>query len=367
MILDFAAYLLGFILLMFALTNYQKVMQYGSKIIFSSLIFLLIFNTYVYITAVMQLYGTDAIAFSHYAVILLLEGKNPYAQSLVPALERFNVPLYFLTPTISGGWIENLNYPALHFLIFVPFVLLGLSDMRWVIFIFHLATLIVIYFATPKKLKPVILVPLFAFPDLMDFTGGGVTDFLWVLPIVLMAIYMEDIKKSAIFFGLACGIKQTPWMLAPFIPIWIWKKRSDLPSRRRLAEIGKFTLIAAITFLLPNLYFMVINPGAWFSGAFSPIIAGLIPFGQGFSTLSQAGTVNLAAMFFTIAVVLVLIVLMLNYYIHFDKLEYALWVFPAIVLWFSYRSLQNYFVYWIPPLLVAFGAWYEKFVEKEES
>jgi len=367
MALDFAAYLWGFILLAFALTNYRKTMEHGTKIIFYSLVFLLIFNTYVYVTAVMQMYGTDAIAFSHYAAELFLQGRNPYTQDLVPALEKFNVPLYFLTPTISGGWISNMTYPALHFLIFVPFVLIGLSDMRWVVFFFHLATIVIIYSVSPKKLKPLTLIPLFAFPNLMDFTGGGVTDFLWTLPIVLMALYMEDLNKSAIFFGLACSIKQTPWMLAPFIPIWFWKKKEHLPVRLRLIEIGKFASIVAATFLITNLYFIIINPTAWFYGAFSPMLGGLIPFGHGLSTLTQAGAVSLSEIFFTVCVIAVMILLLVYYCIHFDKLEYAVWIFPAIILWFSYRSLQNYFIFWIPPLVISFIKWYDNWVEKKET
>jgi hypothetical protein len=39
---------------------------------------------------------------------------------------------------------------------------------------------------------------------------------------------------------------------------------------------------------------------------------------------------------------------------------------PAIIMWFGYRSLQNYFIYWSPMLLVAAFAWWDEEAPTEE-
>ena len=57
-------------------------------------------------------------------------------------------------------------------------------------------------------------------------------------------------------------------------------------------------------------------------------------------------------------VVAVALVLIVNYYVYFDKLRYMLWIFPGIILWFSYRALTNYIIYWTPLMLVSVILWY---------
>lgn len=364
MILCFAAYIIGFILLLFSIANYEEVTEYKSAIFFS-LIFYLIFHVYVGIRVVSKVYGTDAIAFCHYAAQLFLTGQNPYSKSMLPALEKFGVPSQFLTPGLNGTYVSRLNYPALSFLIYVPFITAGISDMRWVELLFHFATVTVIYFKAPKNLRPIILLPLFIFSSLMDFTGGGLTDFLWTFPIVLTAIYIDNLRISAVLYGIACSIKQTPWVAAPFILILLWKERAKLNFKSRLREAAKFIAIAIGVFIVTNVYFIILNPNAWLQGVLTPISGGLIPFGQGLSTLSQSGAALLPQLFFTICTLLTMIFLMVAYYLKYDKMKYALWLFPAIILWFSYRGLQNYYVYWLPPLLVSFSQWFEEKVKSE--
>ncbi len=62
---------------------------------------------------------------------------------------------------------------------------------------------------------------------------------------------------------------------------------------------------------------------------------------------------------FSVLVVAVSVVLVVNYYVYFDKLRYVLWIFPGIILWFSYRALTNYIIYWIPLMLVSIILWYK--------
>lgn len=362
----FITFLVGFGLLFLSVLDLHKTRKY-CILIFLSLILSLIFSVYVYTQIVIKVYGTDSLAFSHYSASLVLEGKNPYEHSMLPALEEYEVPPQFTTPMIDGLAVERTSYPALSFLIYVPFVWMGLTDMRWVTLLFHVAALSVIYSRSPPVLRPLIILPLFIVPSFLDYTGGAVTDFLWVVPLVLMVIYMRRTDISGVMFGLACCIKPTPWFLAPFLLVWLWKSNESSELKRQLIQLGKFSAISMATFLAFNLLFIIDNPNAWYLGVSAPISGEMIPFGIGLSILTQIDMVSLPQSFYTVSAVVILITLLLNYYLHFDRIKYAIWLFPAIILWFSYRSLQNYFIYWIPLLAISFSIWYAGLPAQEEG
>lgn len=359
-------YLVGFGLLFLSILDVDKTKKY--RIVISlSLVFSLILSVYVYTQIAMKVYGTDSMAFTHYSASLVLQGENPYEHSMLPALEEYGVPPQFTTPMLNGLAVDVASYPALSFLIYVPFTWMGLMDMRWVTLLFHVATLGVIYFKSPPVLKPLIMLPLFIVPSFLDYTAGAVTDFLWVFPLALMVIYMGRIELSGVLFGLACSIKQGPWLLVPFVLVWLWKSNESLDLKHRLIQLGKFSAIAGATFLAFNLPFIIDNPNAWYFGVSAPILGDMIPWGSGLSILTQIDMVSLPKSFYTLSAVLVLLTLLVNYYIHFDRIKYALWLFPAIILWFSYRSLQSYFVYWIPLLTMSLSMWYASLPAREEG
>ena len=360
------SYLVGFGLLFLSILDVDKTKKYRI-VIFLSLVFSLILSVYVFTQITMKVYGTDSMAFTHYSASLVLQGENPYEHSMLPALEKYGVPPQLTTPMLDGLAVDLASYPALSFLIYVPFDWIGLTDMRWVTLLFHVATLTVIYFKSPSILKPLILLPVFIMPSLLDYTAGAVTDFLWVFPLVLMVIYVRRIELSGIPFGLACSIKQGPWLLVPFLLVWLWKSDESLGFKHRLIKLGKFSAISLAVFLVFNLPFIIDNPNAWYLGVSAPITSDMIPFGSGLSLLPQFGLVSLPQAFYTISAVLVLLTLLVNYYLHFDRIKYAIWLFPAIILWFSYRSLQSYFVYWIPLLTMSFSIWYASLPAREEG
>jgi len=297
-------------------------------------------------------YRTDALAFTHYAADLFVErGLNPYPLDLQDALYRFKVDPLYITLTPSGDISTNLAYPALHFLAFVPFVAAGLRDMRWVIFLFEIATAITLYYNAPKELRPIVLLPIFVSADLaIDFNAGSVTDFLWVLPMVWTALSMSDPFRSGIFYGIACAVKQGPWIVAPFTLTWMFNlKHGSLIVR--VSNVLKFVGAAAVSFALPNLLFVAKDPWAWFSGVLTPASGELVLLSQGLSMLTQAGIAPLPSMFYLGTTAALFLTLVANYFVYFDKLKHSIWIFPAVTMWFSHRALQNYFMYWIPVMV----------------
>lgn len=306
-------------------------------------------------------YRTDVLAFSQYAAMLFAnQGLNPYLQDMSKSLAIFAVQPSDLTPLSTGVPATNFQYPALQFLVFVPFVLLGLKDMRWVLVAFELGVLFTLYWKSPDALRPMIILPLFAGTDLMiNFTASSVTDMLWVLPLLFAAFNLKKPGISGVYYGLASAFKQIPWLLAPFLLIYFIQSSPGLP-REKLLKAGKFAVPAALVFFGLNLPFIVGAGFTWLSDVLTPISSNLVILSQGPSVLTQVGALPVGRIFYTVLALGVLLVLLVNFYVSFDKLKFIFWIFPGIILWFSYRSLTNYVIYWLPLMLVSLILWYNE-------
>jgi len=322
-----------------------------------SLIFIALFSAYTISEIFYKgVYRTDSMALTHYAAYFWnFYAWNPYPVDLRHALEVFSVAADYLTFTPSGDIITKLNYPALHFLVYYPFIISGLKDMRWVTFLFQIVSIAYIYAKAPKNLRALMIIPIFAGSDLaINFSAGCLTDFLWVLPMLVVIFEFKDDKLSGTFYGLACAIKQVPWLLAPFLIIWKWKEGTNAKEKKTgLHKVIIFSATALVFFLIPNIFFILKDPTAWFNGISQPVFGNLLVVSQGFSMLTQIGLVPLPVEFYTICVLTVFAALLVNYFVYFDRLKYTLWIYPAIIMWFSFRGLQNYFIYWIPLLIAS--------------
>ena len=347
-------YALAFALFLLATMNTKGIMKLRD-VGFASLILTTAVSWYV-VTQVEHpaAYQTDALAFVHYSAILLSRGVNPYPQDLQSALSMFSVSPEFITLTPNGNLVSTLNYPALQVIAFLPAVWAGLVDARIIIYLFEIATMVIVYIWSPKEIRPLALIPLFAGSDLaINFSAGSIADFIWVLPVVLMVVYMERPLMAGVMFGLACAVKQTPWLLAPFLLIWFFRSGMSLGLHSRLKRVGMFTAGGVVAFLIPNLWFMLNDFGAWYSGVVTPAFGNLVVLSQGLSLITLASGVPLPPVFYLIATLVVAATLIVEYYVYFEHLALALWAFPAIILWFSYRGLQNYFIFWTPLLVMS--------------
>jgi uncharacterized membrane protein len=353
-ILILVSYGIAFVLFVLATTNSSTVLRFRDMAL-AALVFTMLVSWYV-ITEVEYpgAYQTDALAFAHYSAILFTKGVNPYTQDLQSALAMFSVDPQFITLTPNGGIVSNLNYPALQFLLLVPVVWLGLHDARIVVYLFEIASIIIIYFWSPREIRSMALIALFAGSDLaINFTAGAVSDFLWVLPLIIMVIFIDKPRIAGIAFGLASAIKQTPWLLAPFLLVWFMRSKPELALKQRLTRTANFAILALAAFLLPNIGFMVSNLGAWYSGVVTPAFGNLVVLSQGLSLITLASGVPLPPTFYLMTTLIIAAALLVNYFVYFERLAYAVWAFPAIILWFSYRGLQNYFIFWTPLLVLS--------------
>jgi uncharacterized membrane protein len=190
----------------------------------------------------------------------------------------------------------------------------------------------------------VVLLPVFAGADLaVNFGAGAIGDFIWLLPLIFMLFFIKKPWISGALYGVSCAIKQTPWLLAPFLLIWIYNDNAEASMKERLKRTAIFAGMAAVLFLIPNLQFILQGFSQWWDGVVT----------QGLSMVSELGYVPLPPHFYSITLLAVFATLIFNYAVYFDKLKHAIWVMPMVALWFSYRGLQNYFIFWMPMLVAS--------------
>lgn len=295
--------------------------------------------------------GSDAILYSRYSNDLFLDGQNPYATSMRPAFEQYGVSMAeYGTHTVDGDVVTSLSYPALSVLYFVPQALLGVPNLNLTSVVVLLLVLGFLLYESSPSLAFVPFLILFVNPDIFQFTSSGVFDILWVLPLLLgMRYWHQDrIAIAAIWVGLACAVKQTPWIVTPYLAVWLYAESDDVQSFVRDAGI---TLGAGLgAFLAPNLPFIIWNPTAWVTSVLTPVGSGptLVTEGVGPALLVQTELLAVSKSTFTALVALVLIVSLLAYARYFDRVRWIAWIAPAFVLWFNYRSLYNYYIFFLP-------------------
>ncbi len=310
-----------------------------------SIIYLITIHFWVFASILPFVYGTDGMAYSHYSAILVLQGKNPYATDLSPAFDLFPIPGSYVTPTETGSLVSRQTYPALSFLVYVPLVAAGLSDMRLASLAAHALAVLVIYRVTPSPLKsfgPLTL----AFFDTLEFTPGSVQDILWVTPMVLSASMLNRRRLSGALYGIACSLKPIPWLIAPYLFVYLWKRDgTKLPTS---SGLWAFVTFASGSFFAFNGPFIAWDPSAWTEGVLDPLVGMNVPLGSGLSLLTQGGWVSIPRGFYFVALAAVAVGLLVIEVLDFPRAQYAMWSFPAIAMFFGYRSLQNYFTYWYP-------------------
>ena len=91
---------------------------------------------------------------------------------------------------------------------------------------------------------------------------------------------------------------------------------------------------------------------------FAPLISLQAPTGLGLSTLAAYGYIVAPRDLFVVSEVGLLAVLAVMYHVHFERFEFTFWIFPALVLFVSYRMLQSYVVYWAPFLMIGLWMWW---------
>ncbi|MEM6533571.1 MAG: hypothetical protein AAF654_13180 [Myxococcota bacterium] len=295
-------------------------------------------------------FGTDAVVFSRHAVELVLSGENPYAESMAPAAERFPFNPAFQTARIDGTIVDSFSYPAMAIWWFVPQVAMGSDAIDLTPLLVLLVAALVMTLLSHWTLSWVPALILGLHSDLLYFTGGGVFDVLWVLPLMgsMYAWSYGRTGYAGVWLGIACAAKQTPWLVAPFLLIWALREGGP---RKASALVGG----SVASFAVVNLPFLLWDPVAWFYGVLTPV-AGRTPLvgqGEGLILLNTIGAVDASKGIYGAVMVSVFLLSLALYTTLLPRVRWLGWVAPAVTLWFAWRSLHNYFVFWLP---IAFWA-----------
>jgi uncharacterized membrane protein len=309
-----------------------------------------LFSFYLFFTRIVNVtYVTDSIVGTYMGVVKVMQFQNPYAYSIKSLLDQLGFPPSFYTPRVDGTFEFHLNYPAMNFLALIPSYLAGLHDLRDGVFIFHLASVLLVFSLIPSRWKALSLAPFaFGFPLAIGYSW---TDSVWAFFILLTAVLWRRNKGASLLsFGLAAATKQIALVAAPFLLIRLWNEAEG--SRAKTAVKGLAWILAG--FLVPNLPFIIGSPAAWWTGTVGPYLpstAPLIPGGIGLSELLPDLGLVLSPTYFTILTVIASVACITLFIRHYSRLNRFLWAMPVAVLFFYPRSFPNYIVYWAFPYL----------------
>ncbi|BCU70254.1 hypothetical protein [Stygiolobus caldivivus] len=276
-------------------------------------------------------FGTDEIMIGYYSAYLFLHHLNPYNNTLTANVYQFyhiNYAKYiFGTPYTTGGFVTNLDYPSLFFLIEIPSVVLKISPNYTILF-FYLLTGLLMYFYTDNMTFLFFISIYLLNYNYLLYPLGGVDDIIWVF-FVLLSFTVKDIRIKGLLYGFAISYKQDPLVVLPFYLMRLNGREDRL----------KFILYSALSFFLLNSYFILSSPVLFFQDILTPLNGGLLQIGYGIDLLSITNLYYLYPLFFIITPLLIIIIgILLN------KVKWYGIVYFAFL--FFYRVLWNYLIYW---------------------
>lgn len=311
---------------------------------------------------------TDEIIIENFAARLFLEGKDPYINSLMETVfKQFPPNPNYITPSLYGGNVSYLLYPAMSFLVFIPVVLFSLPNYSVLYFITVL--LIISTFLYLKKENLLINVPiiilLFGVESIFfAFSVGGSTDIIWVFFVFMAFFFRKKPIISGLLFGLALSSKQLPIVLFPFFLVYIFMESDLSKKHERIKNSINFISGSLITFLGTNLPFIIMQPHDWLNNIVEAEFQPVIGIGLGFSSLSFSGFINLSPKVFTFLFVFVFVTSFMMYLLKYKELKNFLFIFPIIIFLFNYRVLMGYLVDWIGLVIISYVVFNKEKAEK---
>lgn len=309
-------------------------------------------------------YATDEIAFDQYAAQLALHGTNPYLQSMAPAFPLFHVSPNGYTFKLDGQPVTALSYPALAFEAYMPLLAAGVTTQAavWVDVAAWAASAVLLYLVLPRSIAP--LAAAIASVDVyIGYASGGVTDALFVPLLIGAAVGWDRFPaergiralRGPVCMGLAMAVKQTPWLVLPFVLAGIAvESRYTRGNRQAARDCLRYLGITLAAFLTPNVPYLAGAPVAWLHGVLTPVSSPSVPAGQGLISLSLSMAVGGGSLLaYNVAAVVIFIVILGCYIAVYPTAKTAAFVLPSIALFFADRSFGSYLIMLIPAALVA--------------
>jgi putative flippase GtrA len=327
-----------------------------------------------------QTYNTDILAFTHVNAELVLAGRNPYTNddAFREALRRFpyaaGTPLrgpvfgtgydhpsprrilevqrqYIADPVRYAGAFDPgtlHSYPALSFLLYVPFMWVGIPNILWVQAAIYWLLFAWLVWLTPQGWRHWgAFVALAAMPTLAASLIVG--SELVCIALVLAAWHFRERRwLSAVLLGLACAYKQYTWFFVPFFAL-------ELLLDRGWRETVRRGVIALGVFLLPNLPYIVASPGVWFQSLWLPMSEPLFAMGTGIVALSMGHLLPYPPpAVYAVLELAALVAALWAYRRWRPQVGDAVLVLALLPMFFAFRSPPNYFAF--APWLALYAA-----------
>jgi hypothetical protein len=298
-------------------------------------------GAYVLVAAIVIVgkhYHVDAVALVHRATDLFLAGQDPYRELRADeTLRYFGLDPALQTHLENGSGLQTFNYPALSFLVPAPFVALGLADLR-ALYLAEIVGLVLVLVRQARiPWRPLVTAAVVGNSVIWRQNVVAGADPLWAVLAIFSFVFLRSRWASPILLGLACATRQPAWFFVPFYLLLIWKREGGRSAARRAG-------IVAVAAILPNLPFFLWSPDDFIEGVGAPMLGALQPYGVGLIRFGVDGVLPLLprgvyGALSLVAMAGLLIVLWRNW----RRIPLSALVFPSVVLWFAWRSLQNYF------------------------
>jgi hypothetical protein len=326
-------------------------------------------------------YTNDGTSLDTNAAMLLLEGRDPYADSNIVHIARlFALEPGWTTPLRVGQFANRLDYPslvelrtvldtdmkagqapefeakvsypALSFLTLVPLIWLGFYNVLPFYLFCYLALVALGWSAARKELRPWIIVFALANISMWSSVVGGNLDVLTILFVVMAWLWREHRWRSALALGLALACKQPAWFFLPFYAILVFRTYGWREAARRVT-------IAAAVMLVFNLPFILWNPQAWLAGVMAPIADPMFPMGVGLVGLVGSPLMHtyMSSIVYSILEYVVFYPLCIAWYWRLCKSHpEAAMLLAVLPLFFAWRSLPSYFACAAFPMFILMAA-----------
>jgi uncharacterized membrane protein len=298
---------------------------------------------------------TDNEMIARYAVEALKRGENPYLWDFSDMLRVFRNPGNAITYFLDNSMQNRLTYPIMPTLLLYVLDVFGIGEVNTVSVIFLLLLYVIMFAGTAETYRPIILLPLLVLHQLNFMVLHGMQDTLWSFLLVAMIFAWKKPILRAVLFGLAVNYRQQPWFVLAFLLLMIWQEEGSI--EQRLKRAGLFAGISGMMFAAFNLPYILWDFRSWALSVFEPMYASFNVLSQGVGTLSQYGLVTLPKTAYTVAQFTFYAGALIVYARHPRQLGQMFWIVPAVFFWLYYRGLGNYWLLWLPPLLIAVTQW----------
>ncbi len=289
---------------------------------------------------------TDAYILQVEAAKAIVRGENPYEARFTEALVKSLPPDHFTwiyrgdppyTVDDIVGFVDRFDYLAPAALYYVPAVVLGIPPHLWDTLIASVG-LTLVFARLPedaKRVYPALLAAgifIYIVPVMAKTTLSG-----WVVPLALAVVYLDKPLIAGPLLAWAGTYRIYPAFFILYL--LIASHREGYDTRKTLAY-------AIITGLALNLPFLALNPHAYIESFLLPYKLSLNPLdmGPGLASLGHLGIIIPK----TLSTVLVLAVLfggLILAYIYYPRLKHAVFVLPALAMFFYYRPSYAYYLF----------------------